>query len=261
VPDFDPRNPSIARVYDYILGGKDNFAADRVLAERLTEIGPSIPDAVRENRAMLARAVQWAAGQGVRQFIDLGCGMPTEPSTHQTARLVAADAKVAYIDNDPVVITHLGALLCKDKAVAIIEGDVGDVDTILGAVPEVIDLSQPVCLVMGALLHFYERAQARALVARYAAALAPGSYVVFSVFEAAPGPDTDQMVKMYSAGPHSVSIHSLADLVSFAEDMELLPPGVADARTWRPGWERVPDPAPRGVWIYAAMARKTGRPV
>jgi O-methyltransferase involved in polyketide biosynthesis len=255
VADFDASRPSIARVYDYILGGKDNFAADRLLAERLTEIGPAIPDAVRENRAMVARAVRWAAEQGVGQFIDLGCGLPTDPNTHQTSRGVVPDARTAYIDDDPVVIAHLNALLRRDPGVAVISADVGEVDKILGAVTKVIDLSQPACLVMGALLHFYGADAARALVSAYTAALAPGSYVVFSVFEAAPGPDTDQMVKMYSAGPHSVSVHPVADLESFCVGLELLPPGVADARTWRPDWETVPVPAARGVWIYGAMAR------
>lgn len=131
----------------------------------------------------------------------------------------------------------------------------GDAEAILGTVTDVIDLSQPACLVMGALLHFYEATEARALVSRYTAALAPGGYVVCTVFEAAPGPEADQMVKMYGAGPHSVSIHSVEDLVSFFRDLELVPPGVADARTWRPGWETVPTPAPRGVWIYGVMAR------
>jgi hypothetical protein len=258
MPDFDPSKPSIARVYDYILGGKDNFAADRMLAERLIEIAPSIPDAVRENREMLTRAVGWAAERGIRQFIDLGCGMPTEPSTHGSAREIVPDARIAYADNDPVVVNHLDTLLGKDPAVAVISGDVGDPGTMLRAVTEVIDLSQPACLMMGALLHFYELAQARELVSRYTAALAPGSYVVFSAFEAAPGPDTDQLLKMYGAGPHSVTIHSVEDLVSFAGNLELVAPGVADARTWRPEWETVPAPAPRGVWIYGAMARVPG---
>jgi hypothetical protein len=90
-------------------------------------------------------------------------------------------------------------------------------------------------------------------------ALAPGSYVIYTVFQAAPGPDADQMIKMYGAGPHRVSIHSVADLESFSGHLDILPPGVADARTWRPAWEHVPTPAPRGVWINGVMARVPGR--
>ncbi|HVT67794.1 MAG TPA: SAM-dependent methyltransferase, partial [Trebonia sp.] len=105
--DFDASKPSIARVYDYLAGGRDNFAADRALADRLVTIAPSVPEAVRENRAMLSRAVRWSAERGIRQFIDLGGGLPTDPGTHQTARLVVPEARVAYVDNDPVVILHL----------------------------------------------------------------------------------------------------------------------------------------------------------
>lgn len=257
--DFDAKKPSIARVYDYILDGKDNFAADRSLADRLTELGPAIPDAVRENRAMLTRAVQWAAEQGIRQFIDLGCGLPTEPATHRTARLVVPDARIAYADNDPVVISHLDALLGKDPGVTVVPRDVGDADAVLGAVADVIDPGQPALLMMGALLHFYEAEQARALAARYAAALAPGSYAVFSVVQIAPGPEGDQMLKLYGAGPHPVSLHSPADLESFCGDLEILPPGVADARTWRPGWETVPAAEPRGVWVNTIMGQVPGR--
>lgn len=257
--EFDASRPSIARVYDYILGGKDNFASDRVLADRLTEIGPSIPAAVRENRAMLTRAVQWAAEQGIRQFIDLGCGMPTEPATHQTARLASPHARTAYVDNDPVVLNHLNALLRTDPAVAVVSADATEVDSVLDAVRDVIDSSQPSCLLMGALLHFYDTEQARALVARYTAALAPGSYVVLSVVQIAPGPDGEQMLKLYGAGPHPVSIHSPADLEAFCGDLEVLPPGAADARTWRPSRGEVPAPEPRDVWITGVMAKIPAR--
>lgn len=253
--DFDASRPSIARVYDYLAGGRDNFACDRVLADRLTEIGPSIPDAVRENRVMLAKAVRWAAKQGVRQFVDLGGGLPTEPGTHQAARLVAPDARIAYVDNDPVVILHLNALLYKDPAVAVIAEDLDDSEAVLAAVTDVIDLSQPACLLMGALLHFYEAPQAEALVSRYARALVPGSYVILTVIQAAPGPQKDQMITMYSAGPHPVYPHSAADLESFCAGLEVLPPGAVDARTWCAGAETVPVPEPRDVWVCGVMAR------
>ena len=190
--DFDPKRPSIARVYDCFLGGKDNFEADRAVADQLAAMAPAIPLAVRENRELVARAVRWAAEQGVSQFIDLGCGLPTEPSTHQAARDVVPGARVAYADNDPVVASHLTAMLHQDPAAVVVDGDVSDPAAILAAVAGLIDLSRPVCLVMGALLHFYDRESARGLAARYTAALAPGSYAVLSVVAAAPGPDTDR---------------------------------------------------------------------
>jgi hypothetical protein len=257
MPDFDVSKPSIARVYDYLLGGKDNFAADRAIADQIIEVAPSILLAGRENREALARAVRWAAGQGIGQFIDVGCGMPTSPSTHETARSVTSDTRVAYVDNDPVAVNHLMALLGKDPASAVVDADAGDPDAVLGAVKAVIDLSRPVCLVMGALLHFYDAVAARDLAARYQSALAPGSYVMLSVIAAVPSLETDQMMKIYNSGTHPAYLHPDADFASFFGDLELLPPGIADARVWRPAWEKAPAPEPRSVWINAAMARKT----
>jgi hypothetical protein len=256
MPDFDPGKPSIARVYDYVLGGKDNFAADREVADQLLAIFPVLPTAAKENRGVLTRAVRWAAAQGVSQFIDLGCGLPTEPSTQQSAQDVLPEARVAYVDIDPVVLSHLKALLYQDTTALVVDRDISEPEAVIGEVSGLIDLNRPACVMMGALLHFYEPQAARDLVARYAAALAPGSYLVLTTFAAAPGPDANQLVKVYSSGPHPVRLHSGEEFASFFGDLELVPPGVADARTWRPGWDEVPDPAPRGVWLYSGMARK-----
>jgi O-methyltransferase involved in polyketide biosynthesis len=184
--------------------------------------------------------------------------MPTEPSTQQTAQAVAPDARVAYVDNDPVVVNHLTALLHADPAAAIFDVDVNDAEAALGKVAGLIDRSRPVCLLMGALLHFYEPGAARDLVARYTAALAPGSYAVLTVFAIA-GPNKDRLVELYSTGAHAVHVHSEAEFASFFGDLELLPPGVADARTWQPGWKtRPPTGAAREAWAYGGMARKNG---
>lgn len=135
----------------------------------------------RENRRFLARAVTWAASQGISQFIDLGCGMPSVPNTHETARAVTPDARVAYVDNDPVVLNHLYVLVAKgDPGLIVVGGDVREADKTLEAVAAGIDLAKPACLMMGFLLHFFAADAARDLVARYAAALAPGSYIVLS---------------------------------------------------------------------------------
>lgn len=254
--DFDRNTPSIARVYDYVLGGKDNFSADREVADQLIAIFPELPEAARENRDLLTRAVRWAAEQGVSQFIDLGCGLPTAPSTQQSAQEVLPGARIAYVDIDPVVLSHLNAALYQDTTALVVDRDIGDPEGVLGKVCGFIDLDRPACLMMGALLHFYEPPAARDLVARYMAALGPGSYVVLTTFAAEPGPDADRLVKIYSSGPHPVCLHSEEEFASFFGDLEQVPPGVADARTWRPGWEQVPDPAPRGTWLYGGMARK-----
>jgi hypothetical protein len=258
VADFDTARPSIARVYDYLLGGKDNFAVDRDLADQLTAIAPAVPLMVRENRELLTTAVRWVAGQGVSQFVDLGCGMPTEPSTAQSALDIVPDARVVYIDNDPIVVSHLTTLVRTDPAAVIVDGDVNDPDAILGKVAGAVDLARPVCLLMGALLHFYDPEAARDLVALYTSALAPGSYAVLTVCAAAPGPDADKLVALYSSGPHPVRIHTAGQLAGFFGDLELMPPGVADARAWRPGWDTVPQPPPRGVFTLGGMARVPG---
>ena len=182
MPEFDPTTPSIARVYDYVLGGKDNFAADRELADQLLGLVPLIAELAAENRQFLARGVTWAAHQGISQFIDLGSGLPTAPNTHESAQAVVGDARVVYVDNDPVVVAHLRALLAQgNPGVSVVDGDVRDVPAILDGVCTSLDLSAPACLVVGYLLHFFTAGAARDLVTRYAAALAPGSYVVLSV--------------------------------------------------------------------------------
>jgi S-adenosyl methyltransferase len=160
------------QTYDYRLGGKDNFAADRVLVERLIEALPDLLPSTVENKEFLARAVTWAANQGIRQFIDVGCGMPTSPTTGEVAREVHADARVAYIDSDPVVVSH--HLDACSPGVTVVDGDVRDVPGVLARVSEGVDLSQPACLIMAMLLHFFDVPDAQDLVARYVAALAPG---------------------------------------------------------------------------------------
>ena len=255
MPDFDPSVPSIARVYDYLLNGKDNFAADREVAERLIAVAPLTAEVTRENRQFLARAVTWAANQGIRQFVDLGCGMPTAPNTHQSARAVAADTRVAYVDNDPVVLSHLRALAAKGNPdVTVIDGDVRETDKIVDAIAAGVDLSAPVCLLMGFLLHFFAPDAAQDLVARYTAALAPGSYVGLSVGRA----DSDRTSAgfgAYSAAAVQVYNHSVPEFASFFGSLDLVPPGMVDAREWRPGWEQPVHLPPRDGQVIVGVAR------
>jgi len=255
VADFDPTFPSIARVYDYFLGGKDNFAADRVLGEQLISLVPSTPLTLRENKEFLRLAVTWAAKQGIRQFVDLGAGMPTAPNTHQTAQAVVPGARVAYVDNDPVVLRHLDALSAKgNTGVTVVDGDVRDADTILRSVAEGIDLTEPACLIMGSLLHFFPPEGARGLVARYAAALAPGSYLILTMGIAS-GQAAEQFRRMYSEGPSKLYLHSPEDFASFFGPLELVPPGIGDARTARPGWSELPAAPHREGWMIVGIAR------
>ncbi len=253
--DFDASTPSIARVYDYLLGGKDNFAADREVAEKLMAAAPLTVEVTRENRQFMARAVTWAANQGVSQFIDLGCGMPTTPNTHQAAQAVTPDARVAYVDNDPVVLAHLRALAAKgNPAVTVVDGDVREAGTILDAVAAGIDLAAPVCLLMGYLLHFFTAEAARDLVAAYVTALVPGSYVVLSAGRA-DGEAAKAGFGAYSSGAAQVYNHSVPEFASFFGPLDLVPPGVVDSREWRLDPERAVYLAPRDGQVIAGVAR------
>ena len=255
VADFDPRTPSIARVYDYLLNGKDNFAADREVAERLLAVAPLAAEVTRENRQFLARAVAWAARQGIRQFIDLGCGMPTAPNTHQTARAIAADARVAYVDNDAVVLSHLRALVAKgNPGVLVVDGDLREAAATLDAVAAGIDLSAPACLLMGFLLHFFAPDAGPDLVASYVAALAPGSYVVLSAGRA-DGEESKEGFGTYSSGAAQVYNHSVPEFASFFGPLDMVPPGVVDAREWRPDWKQAGHLPPRDGQAIVGVAR------
>lgn len=232
---FDPSAPSIARVYDYWLGGKDHFAADREVGDQVLAAYPPTADIVRENRQFLSRAVAWAAKQGIRQFIDLGAGLPTPPNIHESVRAVCEDARVVYVDNDVVAVRHLQALaLPGNPGVTVVDGDVHDTDAVLRAVSAGADLSQPACLVMGALLHSIDPATARDLVRRYTAALAGGGYLIVSVIRG-DGEAAEQGFGAYNQGGPAVGHnYAVAEFTEFFDGLELVPPGVADARAWWP---------------------------
>src|SRR6266567_4666263 len=230
VTAFDPRVPSIARVYDFLLGGKDNFAADRAVARKLVAVYPPIIETVPESRRFAERAVTWVAGQGVTQFIDLGAGLPTAPNTHVTAQAASPAAAVAYVDNDPVVISHLTALLAHHSdRVTVIPGDLHDRDAILGAAElrAVIDLSKPVCLVMGMILHFDTADVAAGLVKRYMSAAAPGSHLIATI-ASGKGSLAGQFYETYNArGFATMYNHTPAGFRVVFGDLEIIPPDSA----------------------------------
>jgi hypothetical protein len=257
VAQFDPKVPSIARIYDYVLGGKDNFPADRAQAEQALAYNPLIPVMARENRQFLSRAVGWMARQGIDQFIDIGCGLPTSPSTHESARAVRSEATVAYVDNDPVVIGHLSALVAKgNPGIGVLAGDMRETERILGGVAETADLARPVGLILGSLLHFSAPEEAQDLVARYAAALTAGSFLVVSAARM-DGSGADGGYGEYSKNVTPVYNHSAADFARFLGQLELVPPGIVDARRWHPALGEPAAPPPRNAYMLAAVARVT----
>ena len=218
-------------------------------------VAPDSADVMRENRQFLARAVRWAVGQGITQFIDLGCGMPTTPNTHGSAGALIAGPRVAYVDNDAVVLTHLRALAAHgNPGVTVLEGDVRETAIVLSEVGAGIDLTKPACLLMGALLHFFPADAARELVAGYVAALAPGSYLVLSVGRA-DGEMGEQGFGTYSSGGTRAYNHPVADFTGFFGSLELVPPGVADARLWHPEVAPVGPLPPRPGQSLVGVAR------
>jgi SAM-dependent methyltransferase len=230
---FDASVPNMARVYDYWLGGKDHYAADREEAERLLRIYPPLCDLVRENRAFLVQAITWTAGQGIGQLLDLGAGLPTVQNTHEVARAVNPTARVAYIDTDPVVLSHARALLATNDGVAAVAADLCDAAAVL-ADPEVlsvIDPAKPMTVIFGAVLHFLDAAIARQVTTGYTHLLAPGSFLVISLAHY----DNDTLGKQLSADYTAGQFinHSRVDIMSFFAGWELVGPGLAEAGTWR----------------------------
>jgi O-methyltransferase involved in polyketide biosynthesis len=237
VPDaLDISKPNVARAYDYLLGGKDNFAADRELAERLLAIYPGVRQMVRENRRFLVRALDYVLAQAIGQYLDLGAGLPTSPAVHDIVRRQDNTAAVLYVDSDPVVISHLWALACTaDPRVEAVAADLADPAQVLSYVRAAgqIDLGEPVCLILAMVLHFLDAPTARDLVAAYTDELAPGSYVILTVARGEPAIG-DQITRAYDAA--TIHNHTHDEVASFFAGLELIPPGIADARAWMPGW-------------------------
>jgi SAM-dependent methyltransferase len=234
IPDIT--HPNVARAYDYLLGGKDNFPADRELAEKLVAIYPGTRQMVRENRRFLVRALDYTLAQAIGQYLDLGAGLPTSPAVHDIVRRYDNTAPVVYVDHDPVVINHLRALACSaDDHVHAIPADVAGPATVLGQVRDTgeIDFEEPVCLILGMVLHFYDTPAARDLVKAYAGELAPGSHVIITVGVGDPAIG-DQITRTYDAAP--IYNHSREDVASFFTGLTLVDPGITDARAWQPGW-------------------------
>ncbi len=251
---FDASKPNIARVYDFLLGGKDNYAADRAEAARLVEVFPLLPLRARQNRLFLARAVTWLAGQGIGQFVDIGCGLPTANNTHQVAQAAHPGCRVAYVDQDPVVISHARALL-SGPGVTALRGDLADPDAILAdpALQGLITLAEPVAVIVAMVLHFFDAATARGIVAAITRATVPGSYVVISA-----GSGDEQtggrLAREYQAS--TLYNHSPAQIGAFFDGLDLIPPGLADAAAWVPGPAAPSRARLCGGHILAGVGRK-----
>jgi S-adenosyl methyltransferase len=240
--------PNPARIYDYLLGGKDNYPADREVADQVVAVAPVTLEVVRDNRAFLRRAVSFLAGEaGIRQFIDLGSGLPTHGNVHEIAQAVAPDARVVYVDNDAMVVTHSRALLADDNTVAI-QADLRQPDAILGhpEVRKLIDFERPIALLLLAILHFVPDDQdPQGIVARFRDALPPGSYLAIShaSMDIPERPDMSpaQMAEMgakvkrlYQLPTASIVYRTRAQVERFFDGFDLVDPGLVEIQRWRP---------------------------
>jgi O-methyltransferase involved in polyketide biosynthesis len=253
----DTTVPAAARMYDYWLGGHDNFAADRAAALKITEHAPGTPAAARANRRFLGRAVRYLAGEaGIRQFLDLGAGLPTNGNVHQVAGQIAPDARVVYVDSDPMVVAHARAL-APGPGVAVIHADLRDPDAIL-AHPDtfrLIDFTRPLAILFVSVLHFVPEPGAHAAVAAFTGAAAPGSHLVLSHGY----DDQDQQAgatttTVYASTASPVTRRTRTEILTFFDGLEVLEPGLVPVQQWRPG---EPDPpGPGKAWILGGVARK-----
>jgi len=264
--DLQTDRPHPARVYDYLLGGKDNFAADRAAAQAGLQANPNSRVPPRENRAFLGRAVRYLAGQaGIDQFLDIGTGIPTSPNVHELAQQINPAARIVYVDNDPIVLAHARALLRGGPAgrTAYIDADVRDTAAVLGA-PDLLatlDLDRPVALLLLAVLHFVGDADDPYGVARRLVdALPSGSYLALSHLTGDFDPAAwEGVAAVFRRSGVTMQVRSLAEVTRFFDGLELVEPGVVSLPAWRPepgGYGEEGPPGDAAVSVYGAVARK-----
>lgn len=261
VVKIDTSKPHPARMYDYMLGGKDNYEVDQEAAERFIKAAPEARMAVRANRSFLHRAVRHVVAEGgIRQILDIGTGLPTEPNVHQIAHAVAPETRVAYVDNDPIVSAHSMALLDGGSGTSIVLADLRDPEAILDhpEVRKVIDFDQPVALLLVAILHFISEAEdPDGIVATLRDALPTGSYLILShatgdLHEGMGG--RDEAAAVYNSATAPLNGRPRAQVLNYFGDFTLVDPGLVVVQDWRP--DEPPKPDGPLIGIYAGVARK-----
>jgi hypothetical protein len=237
-PELDTGVANPARIYDYWLGGKDNFAPDREAAEQVMAVFPGIIPGVKANRAFLGRAVRYLAGEaGIRQFLDIGTGIPTKGNVHEIAQAVAPASRIVYVDNDPIVLTHARALLTSTPqgATSYVEADLRDVDKILRDAAATLTFDQPIAITLLMILMLVENSYD--IVAQLMAAVPSGSYLVIS--HPAKNVDTGQISEAYERlnermGDTQGTLRTAGEIAAFFEGLEMVPPGLVQLHRWRP---------------------------
>lgn len=256
--DLDNGTASVARVYDYLLGGKDNFAADRQLGEQLVAAFPESPWIAQQNRAFIGRAVTYCAERGLTQFLDLGSGLPTMDNVHEVARRVNPQASVVYVDNDPIALAYANALLATSSGVVAISGDVREPGQILDVVREqrLLDLTRPFVVILAAILHFItDDEDPAAIIEAFTDVMPPGSYLILSAahHDATPA-QSARATEMYRSASSPMVTRSKRDIAAYFDGLELAEPGMACTCEWRAlEPSGVDDPND----LYAGVGRKS----
>jgi hypothetical protein len=259
-PEIDATVPNSARIWNYWLGGKDNYPVDREAGDEYRAIYPEIVDVARASRQFLTRAVRYLADEAqVRQFLDIGTGLPTVDNTHEVAQRVAPDARVVYVDNDPVVLTHARALLTSTQGVtAYIDADLHHPDKILAAAARTLDFNQPIGLMLlGILGHIDDDDEAQSVVKRLLGALPSGSYLTIcegtnDISEA--GVEAQRLYNQSGAVPYR--LRSAQQVANFFEGLEIVEPGVVSCPLWRPDPAEVSSGLPAEMDQVAGVGRK-----
>jgi hypothetical protein len=245
-----------ARVYNYILGGKDNFAVDREAAKASLKAMPELLDSARGNRKFLARVVQFLRDNGIRQFLDIGTGLPVSPNTHEVAQADHPDAKVVYVDNDPVVFLHAESLMADNNTTTVVLADMRDIDEVLAAAMKHLDFTEPIALLFIASLHnIPDPEDPVGIVARYLATLAPGSYLVISHVTGDFAPAKQDAVTAENKKRGATFVGRSRDAIGLMfNGREMVEPGLVQISYWRPDGGQ-PEPNADRVWGYCGVAR------
>jgi hypothetical protein len=252
---IDTTVPHSARIWNYWLGGKDNYAVDRTAGDQYREIFPGIADVARTSRGFLTRAVRYLAGEaGIRQFLDIGTGLPTADNTHEVAQRVAPESRIVYVDNDPLVLAHARALLTSrpEGATEYLDADLRDPAAILDAAADLLDLKRPIALMlMGIMGHFTDE-EAYPIVSRLLSGLPSGSY--FALYDGANTNEAfnDAQRGYNESGAVPYYLRSPEQFARFFEGLELVEPGVVPVPHWRPD----PGAAPVEIYSYCGVGRK-----
>lgn len=260
--EIDTTTPHPARIYDALLGGKDNYAADRQAIRQLLRAAPEARDSARANRAFLQRAVRYLVGEaGIRQIIDVGTGIPSAGNVHEVAAQVAPGTRVAYVDNDPIVHVHANALLTGSGTTTIVLADLREPEAILGhpKVRTLIDFTQPVALLLVAILHFITDAENPArILAVFRDALPAGSYLALSHATADLRPaSAREAAAVYDQATSPVTLRTQAQVAAFFDGWDLAEPGLVQVPSWRPDGRPPRQRELDRVWVYGGVGRKS----